>query len=455
MRIITFVAALAGLGLHALPAQAQNTRTFVSAGGSDGNLCSRTAPCRTFAGAIAKTNAGGEINTLEPGGYGTLTIDKAISIVSGLGEAGVLIGLGGTGITITAGANDIINLRGLIIEGAGLGAKGIEFQSGGSLNIQNSVIRNLTQTGIAFIPSAISRLFIANTLISDIGGNASSRGLNIAPSGGAGVTAVLNRLDVLNTAGTAVEAGVGSKVLLRDSTISGNAVGVSMTGGATVVSYGNNAVSGNGTDVQGGTIPEQGARGPVGPQGPTGPQGPSGPVTQAQLDAAVTSLNAQIATLNTSVGGHTTQIGSLSTRTTAAEAAITALQATRDHARFTNQDTFGAAPGDAISFTANSISGSSISAPNSSTIRLNAAGRYLVTFVASVSEEISALSLYLDGNQIVESIVGRMGAASQITGTFVVVTSGPSSLLTLRNISPGGTRNFGLAGYLQMVVMRL
>jgi hypothetical protein len=122
--------------MSATPAQAQATRTFVSAqSGSDSNPCSRSLPCRTFAFAITLTNAGGEINTLDPGGYGTVTITKSISIVSPLGEAGVLVPSGGTGITISAGANDTINLRGLIIEGGSLGAVGIKFNSGQALTI--------------------------------------------------------------------------------------------------------------------------------------------------------------------------------------------------------------------------------------------------------------------------------------------------------------------------------
>ena len=119
----------------ALAAHADQTRSFVSSYGSDSNDCSRQAPCRSFATAITKTVAGGEINTLDPGGYGAVTITKAISIVSGLGEAGVLVPAGGTGITISAGATDRINLRGLAIEGAGTGATGIRFNSGGALRM--------------------------------------------------------------------------------------------------------------------------------------------------------------------------------------------------------------------------------------------------------------------------------------------------------------------------------
>jgi hypothetical protein len=144
------------------------------------------------------TNPGGEINTLDPGGYGTVVITKAISIVSGLGEAGVLVPSGGTGITVNAGPNDKINLRGLIIEGAGVGGTGILFSSGGNLTITNAVIRNLLGTGLALAPNvphgSISQIAVTNTIVSDTAGD----GLYIQPTGS--VTAVLNRVEAYNNA---------------------------------------------------------------------------------------------------------------------------------------------------------------------------------------------------------------------------------------------------------------
>src|ERR1044071_4783701 len=101
-------------------AQAQATRTWVSGVGDDANPCSRTAPCKTFAGAISKTAPKGEINVLDPGGFGAVTITKAITISSECTEAGVLVS-GTNGIVIAAGANDDIHLEGLDIEGLGTG----------------------------------------------------------------------------------------------------------------------------------------------------------------------------------------------------------------------------------------------------------------------------------------------------------------------------------------------
>src|SRR5215218_10330016 len=106
---LAIAATLLTFGLHVAPAQALFTRTFVSAGnGNDANDCDRLTPCRTFFGAHAKTNPGGEIVVLDPGGYGTLTITKSISIVNdGVGEASMFVAGGQAGITINAGTSDV------------------------------------------------------------------------------------------------------------------------------------------------------------------------------------------------------------------------------------------------------------------------------------------------------------------------------------------------------------
>src|SRR5450631_3825939 len=96
-------------------AQAQATRTWVSGVGDDVNPCSRTAPCKTFAGAISKTSAGGEIDVLDPGGFGAVTITKAISIEADGVIAGVLV-TGTNGIVVAAGPTDTVVLRGLTFE---------------------------------------------------------------------------------------------------------------------------------------------------------------------------------------------------------------------------------------------------------------------------------------------------------------------------------------------------
>src|ERR1700753_70739 len=104
---------LAALLLVTTLASAQASRTWVSGVGDDANPCSRTAPCKTFAGAIAKTAAGGEIHCIDPGGFGGLTITKAIAIICGTsGDAGVLVS-GTNGFNIIAAATDVVYLEGL------------------------------------------------------------------------------------------------------------------------------------------------------------------------------------------------------------------------------------------------------------------------------------------------------------------------------------------------------
>jgi len=115
---------------------AQAPRTWVSGVGDDANPCSRTAPCKTFAGAISKTAAGGEISVLDPGGYGSVTITKSITI-SGVGtQASIIAGLT-NGIIINAGANDVVTLHNLQINGVGTGLIGVRLFAGGKLIMED------------------------------------------------------------------------------------------------------------------------------------------------------------------------------------------------------------------------------------------------------------------------------------------------------------------------------
>src|SRR5947209_3401268 len=131
------------------PAFAQATRTWVSGVGDDANPCSRTAPCKTFAGAISKTASGGEINVLDPGGFGAVTITKPITISSEGFEAGVLVS-GTNGIVVsTPNATDVVVLRGLDIEGLGTGLSGIKVLTGGTVYVEKCTI-NKFSIGIDF-----------------------------------------------------------------------------------------------------------------------------------------------------------------------------------------------------------------------------------------------------------------------------------------------------------------
>jgi Right handed beta helix region len=221
---IVIAAGLAfGAALPSTPASATFVRTFVSGTGSDSNPCTRTQPCLTFAFAITQTTAGGEIDVLDPGGYGPLVIDKAISIVNdGVGTVGVRALSGGTAITINAGAADAVSLRGLTIEGAGIGLNGIRFNSGQSLTIENSAIRHFTSDGIQFSPNASSKLAVSSTLVADNGD-----AIIVSPTGAGAVTAVFNRVETNNNAGTGItvdgEFSTGTvKATVSDSVAAGN-----------------------------------------------------------------------------------------------------------------------------------------------------------------------------------------------------------------------------------------
>src|SRR5215471_15965496 len=130
-------------------AQAQATRTWVSGVGDDANPCSRTAPCKTFAGAISKTANGGEIDALDPAGYGAVTITKAITIDGGGGQVASVLVAGTNGIVVQAApATDVVILRNLRINGIGTGINGIRFLSGKALNVENDYIFGFTTNAL-------------------------------------------------------------------------------------------------------------------------------------------------------------------------------------------------------------------------------------------------------------------------------------------------------------------
>jgi hypothetical protein len=247
-----------GLFLQASAAQAQATRTWVSGVGDDVNPCSRTAPCKTFAGAISKTAPGGEISVLDSGGFGALTITKSISVVAEGAEGGVLASLV-NGIIINAAATDHVSLRGLIIEGAGNGLNGVRFLAGGSLSIQNCVIRGFRGAspngfGIVFAPaSGIAELHVTDTIIENNGAivAATGGGINIKPAAGASARVALDNVRIFNNVLGFKADGVGnagSLSTIRNSTIaSNNTIGVHVvTGTTTHVNVVNTAVANNG-----------------------------------------------------------------------------------------------------------------------------------------------------------------------------------------------------------------
>jgi hypothetical protein len=237
------VLAIAGIAAFcAAPAQAQATRTWVSGVGDDANPCSRTAPCKTFAGAISKTAVGGEINVLDPGGFGAVTISHSISIISEV-EAGVLVS-GTNGIIVSIGPTDNVLLEGLDIEGLGTGLNGIQIIGGGATVIRKCSIRNFTGNGINLVGTS-ARAVIEDTFIrSNVGG------LNIqGASSSVNVAIVRNSLFEGNTTFTTQTTGP-SFLVLTGSTLTGSPSSIIATGGATVISYGNNVIRNGGVPTQ-------------------------------------------------------------------------------------------------------------------------------------------------------------------------------------------------------------
>ena len=130
---IIAAASVAALLTAAGPAQSQANRTFVSGSGSDSNPCSLAAPCRSFAGAITQTNAGGEIVVLDSAGYGSVTINKSISINAPDGiEGGVTVTSATDAITVNIGKTDVVNLRGLTLIGGAVGNSRVKFTNQGA-----------------------------------------------------------------------------------------------------------------------------------------------------------------------------------------------------------------------------------------------------------------------------------------------------------------------------------
>jgi hypothetical protein len=152
------------------PAQAQATRTWVSGVGSDLNPCSRTAPCKTFAAAYGNTAAGGEIDVLDGGGYGTLTIGKSLTIDGGAGQVGSVLASGTPAFTIS-GSGIVVTLRNITMQGTLSGTIGVNISNAARVSIENCNIQGFTNYAVNFSPtSAGSKLTITDSLLHDNAG---------------------------------------------------------------------------------------------------------------------------------------------------------------------------------------------------------------------------------------------------------------------------------------------
>src|SRR5579885_568521 len=229
-------------------------RAWVSGHGVDQAGCGApTSPCRTFQYAHDNIVAGGgEIDVLDPAGYGPITIAKAISIVNdGVGTAGVQQGASGqNAITINAGASDAVTLRGLTIDGLGTGQNGVVSNSGGVLTIVDCVIRHFSSDGVLIQPTSGSMSFlISSSNVSDNTG-----GVDFFPTSGApNAKGTMDHVVVANNArGVQFDvetSGASLNAAITNSVASNNLEGVSITaalGGQVVASIDNSSVIGNG-----------------------------------------------------------------------------------------------------------------------------------------------------------------------------------------------------------------
>jgi len=276
----------------ATPLLAQ-TRTWVSGVGNDANPCSRTAPCKTFAGAISKTAANGEINVIDSGGYGAVTITKSITI-DGSGAHASILASGVTGIIVN-GANIVVNLRNLSINGVNTTAgSGVRILNAAAVNIDNVAIANFAGSGtvgrgvsiettVANLRVAVSNSFLFNNNNPGIhavpsAGNAIltvdntqiSRGGTSGIQLGSNTTATIARSAMTqhrNGAGVALETSTSAQIsnsimsnnafgiqhtaggtqatFLYDSTVTGNTTAGLQIGAGTITSLGNNIIRGN------------------------------------------------------------------------------------------------------------------------------------------------------------------------------------------------------------------
>lgn len=301
LAIAIFTAAVAST------AQAQATRTWVSGVGDDVNPCSRTAPCKTFAGAISKTAVNGEINCLDPGGFGAVTITKSITIDCHEIFASILnSSTNGIVINFTNfGAGDTrrtVRLRNLNINGANTGLNGIKIigsaavtgsevfvedclidgqfgspgrgiedfrQGGGQLVVDNTTVRNVGAAAIvvdptgaggsssASIAARISNSRVANSVFGlNFGSNVKASIFNTVITGvtnaavfavqnSAGTTEIAVDHCIVNSNGTGVNASTANTIIrVSNSTLMNNSTLFTAAGGGQVLSYGNNQTGG-------------------------------------------------------------------------------------------------------------------------------------------------------------------------------------------------------------------
>lgn len=299
-KLATSAVAVLIVASSALPASALNTRTWISGTGVDQAGCGGIAsPCRTLQYAHDNTNPKGEIDIKDSAGYGAVAINRAISIISDGAFGGVLAQGSGNGISINVGASDIVILRGLTIEGGGVGTTGISMASGGILNVSKCIVQNFIHRGIEIAPasgqvkatiedtdtsyngwqgiaffgrSSSDRLYILNAVTK----YNTLDGIRLDGPPAASPLATISNTSAINNGEYGIYIADPFNALIDNVTVTGNVNGIGMVGGTfvlgrsavfgnkttgvnlanadTAISYKNNQINANGTDIANGSF---------------------------------------------------------------------------------------------------------------------------------------------------------------------------------------------------------
>ena len=241
---------LAALGILVVPlfsvapAQAQAVRTWVSGTGNDANPCSRTSPCLTFAGALAVTASGGEINCLDPGGYGAVTIAQPVTIDCSETLGSILVSAANA-ININAPGGSVI-LRGLEFAGVGTGVNGINITAASLVMIEKSRIWGFTGNGVNVSVSALAQVFLSDVTITQV-----SKAVSLTASGGAAI-AYLNNVRAFGYTTSGVEASTTGIAIITDSVIVGSTggTGIITSAGSGSIAIANSLIAANSTGLR-------------------------------------------------------------------------------------------------------------------------------------------------------------------------------------------------------------
>ena len=212
-------------------AYGQATRTWVSGVGDDVNPCSRTAPCKTFAGAISKTAKDGEISVLDPGGFGTVTITKSITIngTHGQGYGSILAALATQGVLVNitdpADVRKSVRLNSLHINGASTGVNGVRILAATAVYINDTIIDGFTTRGVEVNTTAGVNVFITDTQI-----RRANVGVRLSTTAGFAV-GILNNVKIESGASHGMEVSSNSFATVKNSAVSGNSGSAFITSG--------------------------------------------------------------------------------------------------------------------------------------------------------------------------------------------------------------------------------